>query len=377
MKKLFFSLFLALSLSLSASPVLAVDAEAQPATLHDTYAFEQPSKSSGVFRFGSHYFTSGNKLNPSITTDGMLFSLGNQLTLQDTSTTYTFAAGNSIDYSGRTDKDLFLAGNRIVITAEAKIGRDVYVAANNFIVTGKLPNDLSVAAESVQLENATIAGNVNLTAENIIFSGEVEILGKLTYNDDANIQGLENATYATIETYTPSTHTPTASELWLNQFYRIVGLFAVIALLLLLFPRWHERLVTASISGRGLGKTYLSGCIVLFALPVVGVALLLSYIASSAGIAVLGLYILLIYLATAFAGVWLGHLIVEKLFHSKLPIILEALIGLIVIGCLSMIPGISLLASIFITPLGLGLIMSCLRPGKQKDVPCTKVGKNS
>ena len=94
---------------------------------------------------------------------------------------------------------------------------------------------------------------------------------------------------------------------------------------------------------------------------------LLSFFAVSTGIFLIGVYCLIFYLAKAFAGAWLGHAIVEKLCHCTLPMLLEALIGILVITCASMIPGFGLLVTTLTLILGAGLIIACLRPGEKQS----------
>lgn len=369
----------------SSSPSVLADVEVQPRTISEpqatsddpektsdqstlpapTFAAEEVADDAGVFWFGKNLLYAGNNVSVKNISRGLLFAAGNNLQMSSESE-YAFAAGNSISFSAVTEKDLFTAGNTIAITKDAKIGRDIFAGAYSFALEADVPGDVSVAASRVVLKDTTIKGNVNLDAETITFQGEVKIDGTLSYNDDASVSGLTNVKYGKLETYTPTSRTTTAGEIWLTKMMSVIGLFFTIAIIFLVFPRAKKSIAREATVQR-FGVDLMLGIGFVVIVPLLSMLFLLSFFAVSTGIFLIGVYCLIFYLAKAFAGAWLGHVIVEKLCHCTLPMLLEALIGILVITCASMIPGFGLLVTALTLILGAGLIIACLRPGEKQS----------
>ena len=369
----------------SSSPSVLADVEVQPRTIGEpqatsddpektsdqptlpapTFAAEEVADDAGAFWFGKNLLYAGNNVSVKNISRGLLFAAGNNLQMSSESE-YAFVAGNSISFSAVTEKDLFTAGNTIAITKDAKIGRDIFAGAYSFALEADIPGDVSVAASRITLKDTTIKGNVNLDAEVITFQGEVKIDGTLSYNDDASVSGLTNVKYGKLETYTPTSRTTTAGEIWLTKMMSVIGLFFTIAIIFLVFPRAKKSIARETTVQR-FGVDLMLGIGFIVIVPLLSMLFLLSFFAVSTGIFLIGAYCLIFYLAKAFAGAWLGHAIVEKLCHCTLPMLLEALIGILVITCASMIPGFGLLVTTLTLILGAGLIIACLRPGEKQS----------
>ena len=369
----------------SSSPSVLADVEVQPRTIGEpqatsddpektsdqptlpapTFAAEEVADDAGAFWFGKNLLYAGNNVSVKNISRGLLFAAGNNLQMSSESE-YAFVAGNSISFSAVTEKDLFTAGNTIAITKDAKIGRDIFAGAYSFALEADIPGDVSVAASRITLKDTTIKGNVNLDAEVITFQGEVKIDGTLSYNDDASVSGLTNVKYGKLETYTPTSRTTTAGEIWLTKMMSVIGLFFTIAIIFLVFPRAKKSIAREATVQR-FGVDLMLGIGFIVIVPLLSMLFLLSFFAVSTGIFLIGAYCLIFYLAKAFAGAWLGHVIVEKLCHCTLPMLLEALIGILAITCASMIPGFGLLVTTLTLILGAGLIIACLRPGEKQS----------
>ena len=369
----------------SSSPSVLADVEVQPRTIGEpqatsddpektsdqptlpapTFAAEEVADDAGAFWFGKNLLYAGNNVSVKNISRGLLFAAGNNLQMSSESE-YAFVAGNSISFSAVTEKDLFTAGNTIAITKDAKIGRDIFAGAYSFALEADIPGDVSVAASRITLKDTTIKGNVNLDAEVITFQGEVKIDGTLSYNDDASVSGLTNVKYGKLETYTPTSRTTTAGEIWLTKMMSVIGLFFTIAIIFLVFPRAKKSIARETTVQR-FGVDLMLGIGFIVIVPLLSMLFLLSFFAVSTGIFLIGAYCLIFYLAKAFAGAWLGHVIVEKLCHCTLPMLLEALIGILAITCASMIPGFGLLVTTLTLILGAGLIIACLRPGEKQS----------
>lgn len=328
---------------------------------HSTFAIEEADDTAKI-RFGNNLIYAGNNLTADAAADGLSLVFGNNLQLK-TRSDYAFVAGNVINFTAETERDVFIAGNIINLEQGARIGRDIFVAGNNVSVKTDLPRDFSAAASFVSFENVTVSGNVNVDSATLQFSGKVEIKGKLTCSDKTVITGIENVTYAELEIYESISSEPTLGEMLLARTMSICGIFVALVIIALTFPHFKQLLERESTSTR-LGMNLLRGAGLLIAIPLLILVILISFFAASAGVALLGAYALIIYAAQAFSGAWVGYALIEKLCHLKLPVILEGAIGVIILGCLAMIPGLGFIVTLFSSLLGVGLIASWVRPAK-------------
>ncbi len=376
MKRIFYGVFAALAAVATLSvPVFAEETtttQTEQRVIEPTFS-EEASDNGNYFklRFGKNQLFVGEALNINSKSNGLLFAFGNQLQLGAESE-YSFVAGNLINYSATTEKDLFVAGNIIDLKSDAKIGRDVYAAGYSVTLASDLSGDFSAGANQVVLRDVKVAGNVNLDAASITFEGDVSITGTLSYNDDAQVNGLSNVKAAKIETYTAPTYTLTAAELWLSKLMSIISFVLAAVVMLTLSARLRKQ-VSGENAVQSFGADLVAGFVVLLLMPIVSVLLLMSYFAAPLGIAMIALYIVMIYLAQALAGAWLGHVIVTKLLRSQAHVFIEAIIGIIILVCCSMIPGLSVITSFLAVLLGLGIMVRAIKPGKANEVEETHV----
>ena len=340
------------------------DAEESTKLPAPTFSSETTPGSSSLFWFGKNVFYAGNNVTVNNISRGLLIAAGNNLQLESQSE-YAFAAGNTIVFRAAIEKDLFLAGNTVSITNDAKVGRDVFATGNTFSLEADLSGDVSVAAGSIVLNDVVIKGNANFDAETITFQGQVQIDGTLNYNDDATVSGLTNVKYGKLETHVSASRSTTAGEIWLTKMMSVAGLFFTIAIIFLVFPGAKQAIAREADVQR-FGVDLMLGFGFVMIVPLLTLIFLMSFFAVSTSIFLIVVYCLVFYLATAFVGAWLGHVIVEKLCHCTLPMLVEALIGILLIACASMIPGLSFIVSTLTLVLGAGLIMACLRSGSDK-----------
>lgn len=345
-------------------PALATEATTNNGTTVAPTFSQEVSESQDLaeLRFGQSLLVAGTNVELDSTTPGLLFAFGPGLTL-NTHSEYAFVAGNEINFSAQTTRDLFAAGNIINILPDAKIGCDVFAAGYRVNLESDLPGSLSASASQVVLKNVKIAGNVNLTVENLSFEGAVEIAGTLIYNDDATVSGLDNVKTGAIETYTPEVRTRTVGEFWFSELTSIVSLFIAAIILFAIWSRARAE-VTDDNTASKLAGNLAYGFIFLLAMPFIIILLILSFVAAPVGIIMILAYIIMIYLSQAFTAAWIGHLILAKGLHLRLPVILETLIGILVLSCLALFPGLNLFVGFLSIIFGLGMMVRCLKPKK-------------
>lgn len=327
----------------------------------------EADESEGVARFwmGKNLLIVGNNIKAETNAaDGLVLAFGNTLDLASESE-YGVVAANTVNYAGKTARDLFIAGNYVTLREEAKIGRDVYTASDTLIVETDLDGDLSATASTVELRDVEIAGNVNLSADRIEFKGNVKIAGALTYNETARVSGIERVTYGSLEAYEVAEVDP-ATQIVVSIYSKIMSiaaLFIVMTLICAIYPKLHEKVATET-DVNHFGIDLALGLGVLIVVPVVALLAFVSFVVAPLGIVALALYAVMIYLSQGFAGLWLGHLIMEKVFKAKGNIFAEAFIGVLVLGLLALIPYIGTITGFLGLLLGLGLILQWIKPAK-------------
>lgn len=317
------------------------------------------------FWAGHNLVLAGNNVkHESPVSNGLLLAAGNTLQL-NSETEYGFIFGNTIDFAGHSKRDLFMAGNIITLNREAEISRDVFAAGNELVVDTDINGDLAVSAEKVIIKNSKIGGNVNLDVAEVVFDGKVEIAGALTYNDNAEVTGLDNASYNSIEAY----HVAEVNQAALvmaaiyGKILSVAGLFIVMAVLGAIYHKLHDKVAEQSDANRT-GMNLVAGLVVLVVVPVISLLLIMTIVGAPLAIILLALYVVMIYLSQGFAGVWLGHLIIEKVFKSKANIYAEAFVGILILGLLALVPYLGVATGFLGLVLGLGLILQCIKPQK-------------
>ncbi len=345
---------------------------------HATFVAElDDSEQSIGFWAGKSFLLAGNNLKSNTDVrNGLLLAAGNNLQLSGQSE-YGFLFGNIIKFSGSTQRDLYIAGNGVTLASDAKIGRDVFVASGELRIETDLPGDLSVTADRLVInEGITINGNVNIDADTIVFGEDVTIGGKLVYNDSANVSGADQVAYGDIEIYhlqEVSAEAKLAAAFY-SKFLSIAGLFLAMALILAVYSKLHAKIETETTPGR-FGTNLAIGLGALIIVPVVAIFAMLTVVAAPLSIVALLVYGICVYLAQGFTGLWLGHIILEKLFKIKGNAFVEALLGIIVLGLLALVPVVGVITGFVSLALGLGLIVNCVRPRKDDDRTAQKATK--
>lgn len=362
--KILTSLVLAIALGLGivggAQPVVAAGENTE-----ETFRYEEAGDTSTMW-MGQNLFLAGNNVINNATSRGILFSAGNQLDLQ-TKSDYAFVAGNIINYNAETEKDLFIAGNAITIQKDAKIGRDTFVAGNNIKLEANLPGAFSATGATITIKDVKIDGNVDLAVDRLNFEGKVEISGKLRINEDANVSGIDNVTYREIEKYEIVEYEITAVDILVGKILSIAGIFITFVIIMALFPGVNRR-VGKELTTLQFGKDLLIGIVTLVFIPIIVIFLLISFIGAPAGIVLLVAYLITLYIAKGYTGLWLGKVIIEKLIHGKINAFLELLIGVTLLTLLIMIPWLGGYIWLLSTLLGLGLFMQSIKPNRKKQI---------
>lgn len=337
-----------------------------PSEIPPTFSTELNESDRTVkFKLGHSLVLTGNNLTTDVANrSGFMFALGNNLSLR-TAAEYSFLLGNTISFAGETTRDLYIAGNSVTLTHDAKIGRDVFAAANTLAINADIAGDLAVTADTLVLKDLKISGNLNLDVAHIEFIGNVEVSGAMVYNDNAEVTGLDHVKSGSVEVYHIEEVDPTTLVVArvYGKVLSMTALFIVMVIICACYPRLHDKLDQEATVGH-FGSNLAIGLGILIAVPIIALFAFFTLVAAPLGVIALAIYLIAIYLAQGFAGAWFGHVLVEKLFKAKGNIFVEALIGIVLLGLFSVIPYFGILTGFLGLLLGLGIILSCVKPDK-------------
>lgn len=334
--------------------------------LKPTFAVDEDDDNSIRIKVGNNSLLFGNDFATRDNIKGLAFIAGNTVAVEN-STKYGFVAGNTVKIAGTIQNDLFVTGNLLNIAETANIGGDVFAAGNEMVAQTDLPGDLAFTGNTLKIEGTTIHGNVNLSVDKVVFDAETKIEGSLTYNDTATIVGLGNANIKNVESYHIDEEEPSLAREFYAKFLSMVGLFLVMLVLIFLMPRLHHE-VARTDNTQGVIIRMATGAWLLILIPVLAIFALCSVVGVPLGLILIALYVIAIYVSQGFAGVWVGHLVIEKLAKSRANVYIEALVGIVLLGVLSMLPHIGGLIYFLSLLLGFGTLAHYFKPNKFVEV---------
>ncbi len=297
--------------------------------------------------------------------NGLLFQFGDNIKTRANSE-YSFAIGNLIEIVGTVNKDVFALGNKIEIAEPAEIGGSFYAAGNNVEINSDINGDIAIFARELSIaDNIKISGQANLYVEQVNFGEQVSIAGDIIYNEDADLKGYSNIAHGgKLESYIETTYEPDIAEILLQKLFSTIALIIIIIVMLLLFPKIYPKIKTIFTNSSEIVKSGVIGLGILVGTPVASILLLFTVIGVPISLLLLTIYGIMIYLAQAFTGIWLGHLITTGLIKTKTNPYVEALAGIVVLAILSLVPYFGSVIGFFSLLIGLGIIFYAAK-GKQ------------
>ena len=338
-------------------------------TFTDVYALKVTEAGANVNPKGSYDSTrlvAGNTVDDQSTVDGISFVAGNQVIFGGNST-YGLYAGNSLSVKGTINRDLFIAGNSINLYSESSIGRDAYIAGNIIKISGTIGRNLNVGGTSIDLSGAQIAGNVYVASEVVVLDENTVIGGKLTYDEDASITGLDKATVGNVEVIKIAKEVITINPI--DYVYSFVlgaaGAFIVMLVLFYIMPKFKTGLDKTKFDSATMFKTLVIGLAILFFVPIAAIFALFTGFLTPLALIVLAIFLISIYVAYLVSYYIVGNLITTKLL-KKDSVYLSLTIGIIVVKLAILIPVVGGFIALISLLYGLGLIFDFIKRRGEK-----------
>jgi hypothetical protein len=293
---------------------------------------------------------------------GNVWAAANALTVSGEVLGSVRAAGNTVRVEGPVGKDLFAGANTLSMPPTASLGRDLFLGVRTATVAAPVGRNLFAGAGDVTLA-APVGGNVNADVGALHLGAGTAIQGKLFYRSDSEVdvapgaivQGpIERGVAENRRDAGPRTIGGIDALGWLRA---LVGLSLLGLLVVLLFPgatrSAADTLAASPWSSLGLGFALLVG------VPMLAIMVFV------AGIFVggwwLGLMLLALYAITATVGYviaaeFVGRLVLGLVDRRKEHLVWGLLLGLVLLGVVSLVPFLGGLAIFAALVFGLGAL---------------------
>ena len=311
--------------------------------------------------YNSVRFIAGNSVTSKANIDGLSFIAGNEITTEGVST-YGFYAGNNINIKENILKDLFIAGNKITIYEDAIIGRDVFIAGANVTVKTNITRDLRIGANNINISGITINGDAYLYGDNITLDGDTIISGKLTYPEDAKINGLDLAKVGEV------VRTKKIDiEIKKNNVNivknTILSICAGIIIMLILFyilPKTKEKLDNVELKIEPIMKIICTGFLIMILIPMTFIITVFTNILTPFALILACIYGISLYLGPLLSAYIIGSLL-TKLIFKKDNKYLAIVIGIILVKLIKLVPYIGGFINVICLLYGIGLITKYIK----------------
>ena len=298
----------------------------------------------------------GYNVNITNKIDGAALILGNTINL-GSYVEYALISGQDITVNGKI-KDALIIGNNVILNESSNIERDIIIYGNNIEISGLINRNITIYGSNVKIDSVQIAGDVKINAENINITENSAIIGKLSYNDNANFSRAETASIGEIETFESSvTNNPTFLELVLEHIKKLISLLVIFLVMIILVPKLFNNIAN---SKNDIVKNMGYGIVSLIVIPIASLILILTKFGLPLGLILLILFLISIYISTIFTGYLLGNIIWNKFIKIKKTIYLEGLLGITLLYIISLIPYIGVAVYFISLIISMGTILSIL-----------------
>jgi cytoskeletal protein CcmA (bactofilin family) len=210
----------------------------------------------------------------------------------------------SVQVSGEIKGDLVVLAGELTVLSTASIGGDILFFGGKADVAGYVGKNILGTSEQLRID-ATVDGNLNVKTDLLTLGDQANIAGGVTYTSYVEMIRGQNAVVA--GTVVRNISAPEIDYPLRNAaILFLVFLFA--SLVSFLFLRTFSTRV-AEVAQTHVWRSLLIGLGVLFAVPVVGLVLVVSTLGSIVGFTLFGMYIAIVMFATASLGAVVGYML--------------------------------------------------------------------
>ena len=265
-----------------------------------------------------------------------------------------------VTISGNVGGDVVVLGGQLTVTSSARINGSVLVAGGELDMRGRVAGDVEGTVGSVSI-GGTVEGNVDVSTGNLDISNTARITGPVTVTGkrDANVaSGAEVPGGVSHNDVDPWSTSDSPFEAMSGGLLRTLWMLVTGGLIVLVGPRVAQML---SKNGQRIIPALPLGLLSVIALPLLAVVLMVTVIGFPAGMILLVLLGVGLYVTQAVAGMAIGRLFLPASWNdgSRGFLLLAMTIGVLVIAVFRFlpVPWVWAVVSAIVTLWGLGAIV--------------------
>lgn len=271
--------------------------------------------------------------------DGDVFVVAREVNFDGTTITGSvFVGAQNIKFNGNA-YDAYILADKVDFLYSSTIGRNARVVAETLYLDGEIYSNAYITGNTINIgDEAVIYGDLSYTAEE-----EAEI------PETANI-GNVNFTKTVVNEATKEFNNMSIYMQAISFVFKTAIVSAFILVCGNKFSKMHKK----DSAGKSIAKSIGSGAVAIILIPILIVLLIITIVGAGLGIVLLGIYIMLIYFASAIAVLSITYSMFKNKVESKLSLWLISLVLAAVIWGIGRIPVIGWVVSVIIVLMGLG-----------------------
>ncbi|MEJ7901327.1 MAG: hypothetical protein WKF63_05735 [Thermomicrobiales bacterium] len=267
----------------------------------------------------------------------------------------------TVQISGRIGGDVVMAGGQLDLPSSGQIGGDLIIAGGTVDIRGRVVGDVSGYTMQASL-GGTVQGSVGVDTSNLDILNTARITGPVTYTSrqdadiNTNAQLAQGVQREEINPWGGDGNNPLSRAS--GSLLRTLWALVAGTLLVLAAPRLANQLGS---NGRRLLRSLAFGVLTVIAVPILAIVLMVTVIGLPAGIVLLAVFFVALYLTQVIVGMTIGRFILPTSWNdgSRGFHLLAMTLGVVLLGALRLIPVPYLytLLSLIITIWGAGAVL--------------------
>jgi cytoskeletal protein CcmA (bactofilin family) len=266
-------------------------------------------------------------------------------------------AGGDVNLNGPVADNAYLAGGNVTVAKGSRVAKDLQAAGGTVNVQGDVGRNLRIGGGDITI-GGTVGGDVNASAgESLRLTRGAVIRGDLIYQSPVKVKIDPGAKVLGEIRYHP-TQKQKQPAFGFLFFFKLMGLLAAILfgiVLLLLFP--IRTLAAADTAATAFLPSFGIGVLVFIVTPIALGLIAMTVVGIPLSLAVLAVYLVLLYAAKIFAGIAVGRWIFVKLNKPAVSVYWAMIVGLVIFMILELIPFIGGLVWFIVLMTGLGAFL--------------------
>ena len=284
---------------------------------------------------------------------GDIIAFGQTVNVRSDTANDVRGAAQTFNMFGYIDGDVLAAAQTVHLADGAAVTGDFVVGAGDVTLFGDVMGDVKIGSESLVIAG-TIHGNADLWCDDIQFTGDGRVLGELNYHDDEEHDIAFGDHVVGKVDFDKIIDDDDNGGSWTWLWLLITAIVSSLLIVLV----WRNGAVgSANALVNKTGMSILLGFVAVAAIPIVAIILLVLLVTIPAGIILLLIYPVLLYIGWIMFGIWLGKFLFDLILKKDTSLWLAAPVGVLILGLLSWIPFIGWLIAVCTMIVGAGMLV--------------------